>query len=803
MKRIFAAALAVATTSTPAFLAGSAIATATIRPTTTRLATADTAPAPTGDFAALERDAASDGSVRLLVTLRPATATTSAGVAGVAGARRALERDLAPTAGTVTRRFDSLGLVAIRATPATLRALEHSPFVERVGRNRILRPTLAHSVPTIQANLAAAAGYSGTGETVAIIDSGVDTSHPFLGGRVISEACFAAGESGTGDCPNGRTTQTGTGAAANCDLRIDGCAHGTHVAGIAAGAGGPVAAPNGTAPASNIMAIRVFSSISDPAVCGGISNTPCIGALTDDIIAALQYVAAHSNGVAAVNMSLGGGAFASQAACDADPDGGAGIKGAIDALRARGIATIVAAGNEGRTNALGSPACISSAISVGATGSGGSGSPSDSVAPYSNSAAFLSLLAPGGYCGLPCNPGNGTGITSSVPVDSNADGVVDVHGYAEDWGTSMAAPHVTGAFALMRQRFPSASVSELLARLKGTGAAVTDSRNGLTFHRIRIKAAMDAGTPGAPTGVSASPGIRSARVSWSAPANDGGSSITGFTVHASPTGETATAAGDATSVSLTGLKGSTDYTFTVTADNAAGTGPASAASPAVHTLGSSAAPSGIGADNTDGYWIVATNGRVFNYGTAKAFGTATGLTLSRPVVGASSTVSGRGLWMVAGDGGIFSFGDAAFYGSTGAIHLNQPIVGMSAAPTGAGYWLVARDGGIFGYGDAAFYGSTGAIHLNQPIVGMAPTPSGRGYWLVARDGGIFAFGDAAFLGSTGAIHLNQPIVGMAATATGNGYQFVAADGGIFNFGDAAFHGAAAGSSWFPLVGIAR
>ena len=139
------------------------------------------------------------------------------------------------------------------------------------------------------------------------------------------------------------------------------------------------------------------------------------------------------------------------------------------------------------------------------------------------------------------------------------------------------------------------------------------------------------------------------------------------------------------------------------------------------------------------------------YDGAAAMGSPalSGLTLARPVVGMAPTPDGSGYWLVASDGGIFNYGDASFYGSTGAIHLNQPIVGMATTPDGGGYWLVASDGGIFNYGDASFYGSTGAIHLNQPIVGMAATPDGGGYWLVASDGGIFSYGDASFYGSTG------------------------------------------------------
>jgi hypothetical protein len=188
------------------------------------------------------------------------------------------------------------------------------------------------------------------------------------------------------------------------------------------------------------------------------------------------------------------------------------------------------------------------------------------------------------------------------------------------------------------------------------------------------------------------------------------------------------------------------------------------------------------------YWLVASDGGIFSYGSASFHGSTGGISLNKPIVGMAATPTGNGYWLVASDGGIFAFGDAAFQGSTGAIHLNKPIVGMAATPSGKGYWLVASDGGIFAFGDAKFYGSTGAIALNKPIVGMASTPDGFGYWLVASDGGIFAFGDAAFHGSTGAIALNKPIVGMAATPSGNGYWLVASDGGIFAFGDAAFQG---------------
>ena len=204
-----------------------------------------------------------------------------------------------------------------------------------------------------------------------------------------------------------------------------------------------------------------------------------------------------------------------------------------------------------------------------------------------------------------------------------------------------------------------------------------------------------------------------------------------------------------------------------------------------------------------GYRFVASDGGIFDFGSAGFFGSAGGMPINQPVVGMADTPSTNGYWLVASDGGIFSYGDAQFFGSTGALRLNKPIVGMAATPDGLGYWLVASDGGIFAFGDAQFFGSTGSLRLNKPIVGMAATPDGLGYWLVASDGGIFSYGDAQFFGSTGSLVLNKPIVGMAAGPGGNGYWLVASDGGIFTYGSATFHGSMGGVPLNqPVVGIA-
>jgi hypothetical protein len=204
-----------------------------------------------------------------------------------------------------------------------------------------------------------------------------------------------------------------------------------------------------------------------------------------------------------------------------------------------------------------------------------------------------------------------------------------------------------------------------------------------------------------------------------------------------------------------------------------------------------------------GYWLTASDGGIFSYGSAPFAGSAGNLTLNKPVVGMASTSDGNGYWFVASDGGVFSYGDAQFYGSAGNLTLNKPIVGMAATPDGYGYWLVASDGGVFAYGDAQFFGSAGNLTLNKPVVGMVSTPDGGGYWFVASDGGVFSYGDAAFHGSAGNLTLNKPVVGIASAPDGGGYWFAASDGGVFSYGDATFYGSAGNLTLNkPVVGMA-
>src|SRR5262249_15114415 len=163
------------------------------------------------------------------------------------------------------RRFQTLPLLAIEVTPAALDVLETlDADLVRVMDDEILAPTttLGESVSLIEGDTAWAAGYDGTGTTIAILDTGVDSTHPFLAGKVVGEACYSSTVAGTSVtmCPNGQDQQTGPGAAVPCPLPE--CIHGTHVAGIAAG-NDPTnpQQPPGVAKGAHLVAIQVSSPI--------------------------------------------------------------------------------------------------------------------------------------------------------------------------------------------------------------------------------------------------------------------------------------------------------------------------------------------------------------------------------------------------------------------------------------------------------------------------------------------------------------------------------------------------------------
>jgi subtilisin family serine protease len=372
-------------------------------------------------------------------------------------------------------------LVSVTVRAEGYDALNASQNLSGVYVDRLAESFLAESVPMIGAPVVWPE-QQGQGMAVAVLDTGVDRSHPGLAGRVIHEACFSSTLSEFGSstlCPNGENEQKTPGAATPCPAEVRGCDHGTHVAGIAAGAivASEPRHDTGVAPAASIIAMQVFSLFRNPDICG--TSSACVRSWTSDQIRALQHVADLARQgtftIAAANMSLGSGRHLQP--CDDDV-----MKVDIDALRGLGIATVIAAGNSAFSDAIAEPACISSAVSVGASND------ADGIATrFSNRASFMSLLAPGDT------------IVAAVPG-----------GFGEKNGTSMAAPHVAGTWALLKGLKPAASVDQILAALRNSGVTITDPVTGENYPRIAVDAAATALGVAVPVAVAATGATRSA-----------------------------------------------------------------------------------------------------------------------------------------------------------------------------------------------------------------------------------------------------------------------------------------------------
>ena len=402
--------------------------------------------------------------VRVIVVLRAPAAADGDGLMAP-DAIAQVQEQFAPAAiaagAREIARLDTLPVMIVEAPRGALNRLANHPLVANVAEDALAAPHLSGSVPLTHADQAQQAA-NGAGVAIAIVDTGVDAAHPFLGGRVIAEACFSTNNSAQGAtslCPGGGSQAFGPGAAAPCSL--SNCDHGTHVAGIAAGDGG-------IAPGASIIAVQVFSKIAS---CSAFSlPSPCALSYVSDQLRAFDRLAstAFTPPLAVVNLSLGVGTFTSVTACDASPIGAA-MFPAIATLRSQGVITVASSGNSGATNALSLPGCLSNVVSVGAT----TKTNPEQVASFSNSASFLTLLAPG------------VGIVSSTTGG----------GFAMKSGTSMAAPHVAGALALLRSARPGYPSDAYVTALVNTGTPILDTRNGVIKPRIDVAAALGALTP--------------------------------------------------------------------------------------------------------------------------------------------------------------------------------------------------------------------------------------------------------------------------------------------------------------------
>ncbi len=369
----------------------------------------------------------------------------SAFISSALSTRKADAHASAGRGASVLQDYSSFGIQYVGFdSAAALAAMLRSPLVSGVAANATYTPTLSQSLPLINQPAAAAVGQTGAGTAIAIIDTGVDYTNNAFG------PCTAVAVPAS--CKVAYAQDF-----APDDGQRDDNGHGTNVAGIA----------SGVAPGAKILALDVFRS-------NGY-------AYDTDIVAALNWVNNNraTYNIASANMSLGdGSSWSSQCSSASNP-----YLSAITTLRTNGILTAIASGNDRYTNGISSPACTPGAISVGAVYDSNMGAlnwsscsdsttAADKVTCWSNSASYLSLLAPGSQITAADNvAGSGT-ITYS--------------------GTSMAAPHVSGGIAVLRAAVPGASAAQLETWLTTTGPNVTDTRNGIVKHRLDICAAVNA-----------------------------------------------------------------------------------------------------------------------------------------------------------------------------------------------------------------------------------------------------------------------------------------------------------------------
>lgn len=401
-----------------------------------------------------------DGFADVIVTLfDPVTAAASLSLRKqrVTSEIDSVLRELAPQDFQLRRRFQTVAAFAGVLSPSGLAKLERHPKVLRIEPDILLhaltpqprlQPQLTESVPLIQAHSVHNLGIQGNGVRIAIIDTGIDTDHPDFstvtpGDRIVAQNCFLTGA----NCPG------------TPNVAEDGNGHGTHVSGIAASDGS--VAPVGVAPQAQLVAIKVLRDDGS----GYLSDT----------VAALDWIYSNnaSLNVKVVNMSLGSLTLYTPP-CDSEYPA---MTTVITNLRNSGVISFAASGNDSSASQMSLPACISTAVSVGAVYDANVGGINWGVCTDPTTTADKVVCITNG---VPDLQAPGALITSSV----------NGGGTATYGGTSMASPHAAGTAALLIQAKPFITPTDIEATLQTTGVPVTDPKNGQTRPRLNALAAV-------------------------------------------------------------------------------------------------------------------------------------------------------------------------------------------------------------------------------------------------------------------------------------------------------------------------
>jgi uncharacterized repeat protein (TIGR01451 family) len=366
-------------------------------------------------------------------------AVVAARAARYRGTKAAVEQALRGAGAAAVRDYAHLPLALWHIdSPAALARLRAHPAFRAVYEDRrVFAVATPSDLALIQQPAAAAAGATGAGTTVVVIDAGINLANSAFG------TCPTVGVAGCRVIYN-LDYYPGSGSDVN---------HGTNVSGIVAEA----------APQTRIAMHNVFNGA---------------GATTSDILTAIDWAISNQavDTIVAINMSLGdGGDYTSS--CTSVGGGGNPLQSAVATAAAAGIQTVAASGNNAYTGGINFPGCTPGVVSVGAvydSAIAGVSYPSvpctdaspaaDQVTCFTNMASFLTVLAPGAAV-------TAAGITES--------------------GTSQATPHVSGVLAALRGLYPKEPLSQAVDRLTLTGTL--DPRGAIAIPRINEYAAATAG----------------------------------------------------------------------------------------------------------------------------------------------------------------------------------------------------------------------------------------------------------------------------------------------------------------------
>jgi subtilisin family serine protease len=387
---------------------------------------------------------------------------------------------------TIKHRYENFCCFSGEITVDGLAKLFDNPLVISIEPDRLLYPLLAQGIPLINAT-AYRSTYNGTGIAIAICDTGVDYTHPRLGG---------------GNFPNGKVIGGYDVGDNDPDPRPNGIAHGTACAGIAAGDLGTVGDYiGGVAYNSRIYALKITQGNSD-------------SAWGQDIMGAWDWCITHQNDntaspIKVISISFGGGQYFTSTGAEADwPSMADAARRVVNA----GITILASSGNDGYCSAICMPAAFSSVISVGAVydaslgtlswcvrngscatpdgiGTCGTGlfsttqlTGADIVAVYSNTASFLDILA----------PSNNAYTTDIVGSGGYSSGDY----YTSFGGTSAACPYAAGAVACLQQAAKALTgqyltPGEIRETIISTGVDITDGKVAITKPRVNLKSAIE------------------------------------------------------------------------------------------------------------------------------------------------------------------------------------------------------------------------------------------------------------------------------------------------------------------------